>query len=70
MGSVHINTKERQVRRVKEKKRIEAQRVKHPTPSQAIDGLIGDEEQNRKQKKGKQVLEPFNRLLQHAGIIQ
>ena len=41
MGSVHINTKERQVRRVKEKKRIEAQRVKHPTPSQAIDGQIG-----------------------------
>ena len=32
---------------------IEAQMVKHPTPSQATDALIGDEEQNGKQKKTK-----------------
>ena len=43
--------KERQVRRVKEKKGIEAQKVKPHTPTRAIDELIGDEEQNEKQKK-------------------
>ena len=32
---------------------IEAQRVKLPTPSQATDALIGDEEQNGKQKRTK-----------------
>ena len=43
--------KEKLVRKGKESKRIEAQRVSLPTPSQAIDALIGDEEQNGKQKK-------------------
>ena len=45
--------KERQVRRTKKRKGVEAQRVKHPTPSQATDALIGDEEQNGKQKSTK-----------------
>ena len=40
------------------RKGIETQRVKHPTPSRAIDALIGDEEQNgkienKKKEKGK-----------------
>ena len=37
----------------KEKKWIMVQRVKHPTPSQATDVLIGEEEQNLKQKRTK-----------------
>ena len=32
-GSARINAKERKARRGKERRRIEAQRVKHPTPS-------------------------------------
>ena len=56
VGSARINVKERekkerQVRRMKERKGIEAPRVKYPTPSRATDALIGDEEQNGKQKK-------------------
>ena len=43
--------KKRQERRAKKRKGIEAQRVKPSTPSQAIDALIGDEEQNGEQKK-------------------
>ena len=39
------------MRRVKERKGIEAQRVEHPTSSRATDALTGDEEQNEKQKK-------------------
>ena len=45
------NKKERQVRRVKKKKGIEAQRAKPPTPIWAIEALIGNEEQNGKKKK-------------------
>ena len=36
----------------KERKGFEAQRVKPPTPTLAMDALIGEEEQNGKQKKG------------------
>ena len=55
MGSAHINAnerdkKERKVRGMKERREIEAQRVKHPTSSQANDALIGDEEENGKIK--------------------
>ena len=42
------NAKEEELRK---KEGIEIQRVKPPTPSLKIDALIGDEEQNRKQKK-------------------
>ena len=38
---------------MKKRKRIEAQRAKPSSPSQASDALIGDEEQNGKQKKNK-----------------
>ena len=38
------------MRRVKKKKGIEALRVKHPTPSSAFNVIIGEEEQNGKQK--------------------
>ena len=48
-----INTKERQVRRPKKRKGIEAQRPKPSTPFQATDAQIGDEQQNGKQKKNK-----------------
>ena len=37
----------------RERKGIEALRVKHPTPSRATDALIGDEKQNRKRKRTK-----------------
>ena len=40
-------------RRAKKREEIEAQRVKPPAPSQATDELIGEEEQNGKQKKEK-----------------
>ena len=39
---------------MRKKKGIEAQRVKHPTPSRAIVALVGDEERNGKQKKEKE----------------
>ena len=42
---------ERRVRRAKEKKGVEAQEVKPPTQTRATEALIGDEEQNEKQKK-------------------
>ena len=45
--------KERQVRRVKKKEGIEAQRVKHPTQARVTDALIEDEEQNEEQKRTK-----------------
>ena len=41
------------MKRLKKRKGIEAQRVKRPIPFQAIDALIGDEEQNRKLKRTK-----------------
>ena len=49
MVSARINAKEKekkesQVRRAKKMKWIETQRVKHPTPSQATDAVIGEEE--------------------------
>ena len=83
-GSAHINAKERdknerKVRRVKKRKWIEAQRVKHPTSSRATDALIGDEEQNGKQQKEKEKQGvgpqtsnpgPFSHLLRHTGIIR
>ena len=55
-GSARANTKERvkkerQVRKEKIKKVIEAQRAKPLPQSVQIDALIGDEEQNKKQKK-------------------
>ena len=49
-GSAHINAKKREERQGR-RKGIEAQRAKPPTPSQAIDAHIGDEEHNGKQKK-------------------
>ena len=39
------------MRIVKEKKRVETQKVKPPTLTQGIDVHIGEEEQNEKQKK-------------------
>ena len=49
--SEHTNVKERdkeerEVRRAKNKKEIEAYRVKHTSPFRAIDALVGDVEQN------------------------
>ena len=48
-GSARMNAKEREkkerrVRRAKKREGIEAQRVKHPTPSGATDAITGDEE--------------------------
>ena len=42
------------MRRAKKRKGIETQRVKRLTPTWTSDALIGDEEQNRKQKKEKE----------------
>ena len=55
-----VGKHQHQLRRVKKRKRVEELRVKHPTPSRAINGLIGEEEQNRKQKR-------TNRKKQGAG---
>ena len=41
------------MRRAKKRKGIEAQRAKPFTPSQAIEALIGEEEQNGNQKEEK-----------------
>ena len=66
------------MRRGKKRKEIEAQRVKHPTPSQANDVLTGDEEQKGKQKikSKKQGVGPqpsylglFSSLIRCTGII-
>ena len=48
-----INAKERKVIRVKKRKGIEAQSVYPLTPSWATDALIGEEDQNGKQKTTK-----------------
>ena len=65
--------------RTEVKKRIEAQRAKPRTSISEIDALIGDEEQNGKQKKEKEKQGagpqpsypgPFSRLLRRAGIIR
>ena len=45
-GSARTNAQQREKKeseKSKEKKRIEAQRVKHPTPPQAIDAHMGEE---------------------------
>ena len=49
----HVNAKEKQGRRAKERKGTEAQKAKTPTPTRVIDALIGDGEQNEKQKNKK-----------------
>ena len=54
MNAKEREKKERQVRRAKEKKVVEAQKVKPPTPSRAIDALIGDAEQKKRTKRRKQ----------------
>ena len=41
------------MRRAKEKKGRKGEKVKLPTPTRATDELMGDEGQNRKQKKEK-----------------
>ena len=48
----HASTPRKEKREEKKRKGIEAHRVKRPTPSQATDALIGNEEQNGKQRKG------------------
>ena len=50
-GLARIKAKERQRRRTKKRKGIEAQRTKPPTPSRVANAFIGHEEQNGKQKK-------------------
>ena len=45
-GSVRVNSKEREVRRGKKKKGIEAERVKPYTSIRAVGALIGEEEPN------------------------
>ena len=65
--------KERQVRRAKKKREIEAQRAKPPTPTRAIDVLIGDKEQKKNKQVADQKLShpgPFGRLLGPARIIR
>ena len=51
--------------RAKRRKGNEAQRVKPPTPSQAIDAHIGDEEQNGKQKRNKKLEEDLRAMVGH-----
>ena len=57
-GSARFNVKEKEkkerlVRRAREMKGIEALRVKQPTTFRSIDALIGEEEENGKQKRTK-----------------
>ena len=57
-GSVRVNAKERNKKerqriRAKERKGIEAQGAKPPTPTRGIDAFTGGEEQNEKLKKKK-----------------
>ena len=46
-----INAKEREEEEREEKERNSDTEGETPNPSQAIDAVIGDEEQNKKQKK-------------------
>ena len=49
MGLARTNAKERLLRRAKKKKPgSKGQRTKPPTPTRAVDALIGDEGQNGK----------------------
>ena len=70
MGSARINvrkrgTHQRQGRRAKKRKKIEVKWVKPPTPSRAIDALIGEKEQNGKEKRKKQGAGPNLATLDH-----
>ena len=72
MGPARISAekrdkKERKARRVKKRKGIEAQRVKHPTLSHATDALTGDEEQNGKQKRTKRKKQGAGPQLSYPG---
>ena len=51
---MRINVKKRHVKRMKKNNRIEIQKVKSLTSTQAIDVLIEDEEQNQKQERKKE----------------
>ena len=53
-GSARTNAKEKQVRRVKKKKSIKAQRTKLPTPTRPIGAIIRDEEQMGGKNKKKE----------------
>ena len=50
-GSARISAREKQVRRAQKKKGIKGQRAKFISATRAIDALIGDEEQDGKQKE-------------------
>ena len=76
-GLARINAKEKDM---KDREGIETE-AKSPTPIQAIEELIGDEEQNENQKKKEEKMKqgtgpqpsypgPFGRLLRSAGIIR
>ena len=54
------------MRRMKKRKGIEAQGVKPPIPFRVNYALIGDEEQNRKQKKDKQGADPQPSYMDHS----
>ena len=49
MGPARVKDKERQVRRVKKKRRVKGHKVKLSTLTQAIDALIGDEKKKDRQ---------------------
>ena len=78
-GSAHTNAKERKARKGKKRKGIEAHKVKHPTPSQAMmrsQGIKSRTEDRREQKKetGRrpptQLPGPLGHLLRHmVGIF-
>ena len=66
-GLARINTKEkRQGRRAKKRKGIEAPRGNPPTPSWAIDALIGNKEHYGKPKKEKAREQANSAILDHS----
>ena len=67
--SEDINAKERETNKiqVKERKGIEPQRAKHPTQFRAIIALIGEEEQNGKQKRTKRNKQRADPQLNYSG---
>ena len=73
-GSVYVNAKEKQGRRVKEWKGREGETF---YTTRSIDVLIGDKEQNEKQKRKKEMAQaqpsypgPLDRFLLPAGITR
>ena len=64
VGSTRVNVKEREVRRAKEKKWIETERAKAPTPAQAMERWRGS------RREGKNTHRECAGRMEHEALFQ